>query len=202
MLDSKLKLGVLVSGNGTNLQAILETCKKGSIGAETVVVISNDSKAFALKRAEKFKIPTAIIPDTRDAETEILKILKNYQVDLVCLAGFMRLLSSSFLKVFSHRVINIHPALLPSFPGLNAQKKAFDYGVKIAGATVHFVDEGCDTGAIILQEAVAVEDDDTEKTLREKILQVEHKIYPKAIALIATKRLKIIGRRVLKLGGR
>lgn len=197
MPHQKLRLGVLVSGNGTNLQAILEACRKKKSRAEVAVVISNNPEAFALKRAKKFKIATAVVGNTREAEAEILKILKLHKVDLVSLAGFMRLLSSSFLKEFPQRVINIHPALLPAFPGLNAQKKAFDYGAKISGATVHFVDEGCDTGAIILQEALKIADKDTAETLQKKILKLEHKIYPKAIDLIATERLKIVGRRVL-----
>lgn len=201
MPHSKLKLGVLVSGNGSNLQAILEACKKGEIDATVEVVVSNNPDAFALKRAAEFGVPTAVVPDTPEAESEIAAILKTRSVDLVCLAGFMRILSGPLLKAFPRRILNIHPALLPAFPGLHAQKQAFDYGVKISGATVHFVDKGCDTGPILLQKAVSVEEDDTAETLRKKILKLEHEIYPQAIQRIATQPLKIAGRRVLTAAG-
>lgn len=194
----KLRLGVLVSGHGSNLQAIVDACESKQIDATVVVVISNNPKAFALTRAKQHKIPFAIATDGPSQTDAIAKSLKQHQVDLVCLAGFMKILAPSLIKEFHHRILNIHPALLPAFPGLQAQKKALEHGVKVSGATVHFVDEGCDTGPIILQSAVPVYDNDTETTLRERILKEEHKIYPEAIQFIATQSLKIAGRRVLK----
>lgn len=193
----KLKLAVLVSGNGTNLQAIINACEQREIDAVVAVVVSNNPKAFALERAKKHNIPTVIVPK-KDGEKEILNALKEFQVELVCLAGFMKILSPKFIQEYPGRVINIHPALLPTFPGLEAQAKALEHGVKITGATVHFVDEGVDAGPIILQAAVSVYDDDTVETLRERILKEEHKIYPQAIQLIATQSLKVVGRRVIK----
>lgn len=194
----KLRLGVLVSGHGTNLQAIINACESQKIDATVVVVISNNPKAFALTRAEQHKIPFVIAADGPSQTDTIAKSLKQHPVDLVCLAGFMKILAPSLIKAFPNRILNIHPALLPAFPGLHAQKKALEHGVKVSGATVHFVDEGCDTGPIILQSAVPVYDNDTEATLRERILKEEHKIYPEAIQRIATQSLKIVGRRVLK----
>jgi len=192
----KLKLGVLVSGNGTNLQAIIEACEEGHIDARVDVVISNNPDAFALERAKKHNIATAVV-SKENSESKIIEILKQHQVELVCLAGFMKLLSTQFVREFPQKIINIHPALLPSFPGLHAQQRALDAGVKFTGATVHFVDEGCDTGPIIVQATVPVLHDDTIETLKERILKEEHKIYPEAIQLIATQRLKIVGRRVI-----
>lgn len=192
----KLRLGILVSGNGTNLQAILDACAQKKIDAEAAVVISNQPSAYALERAKKAHVPALCL----DHETKIIEALQTCPVDLVCLAGFMKILSGPFLKMFPNRVINIHPALLPSFSGLNAQRRALEHGVKISGATVHFVDEGTDTGPIILQSAVPVYNEDTEETLRARILVEEHKIYPQAIQLLATQSLKIVGRRVIKRG--
>lgn len=194
---NKLKLGVLVSGNGTNLQAILDACSTKAIAATISVVISNNPEAYALKRAESYHIPCYVVENNRNLEPSLLKILKQHQVELVCLAGFMKLLSPSFIKEYPRRILNIHPALLPAFPGLNAQRQALEAGVKVTGATVHFVDEGCDTGPIILQSIVPVYDEDTVETLRARILKEEHKIYPQAIQKIATQSLKIVGRRVV-----
>ncbi len=193
---NKFRLGILVSGRGSNLQALIDASKKKEIDAEVVVVISNNPKAFALERAKKHKIPAIAPPD--QSEKAFINILKQYDVDLVCLAGFMKILSPAFLKAFPKKIINIHPALLPAFPGLQAQKQAFDYGVKVTGVTVHFVDEGCDTGPIILQSPVVVQEDDTLGSLTERLLKEEHKSYPKAIQLLATERLKIAGRRVIQ----
>ena len=193
----KLKLGVLVSGNGSNLQAILDACEEKKIDATVEVVISNNPKAFALQRAQQQNIPTPVITNGPNFEKEILKILKQHNVELVCLAGFMKLLSPSFIKEYPQRIINIHPALLPAFPGLHAQKRALESGAKITGATVHFVDEGCDTGPIILQSEVAILENDTEESLRERILKEEHKIYPEAIQFIATQSLKVVEHKVL-----
>ena len=193
----KLKLGVLVSGNGTNLQAIIDACAANKISAEVAVVISNNPKAFALERAKKHHIPV-LVAEGPGLEAEILKGLKEYHVDLVCLAGFMKILSPGFIKEWPQKIINIHPALLPAFPGLHAQKQALDAGAKVTGATVHFVDEGCDTGPIILQKNVLVLEEDTLETLTQKILEAEHQIYPEAIQKIANGELKLAGRRVIR----
>lgn len=193
-----LKVGVLVSGRGSNLQAILEACSSKNFPARVAVVISNNPEAPALDRAKKFGVPSVVARNGAHQEEEILEGLRQYDVGLVCLAGFMKILSPKFVAAFKNKIMNIHPSLLPSFPGLGAQKKALESGAKRSGATVHFVDEGCDTGPIILQSEVTVHKDDTVESLSERILKEEHKIYPKAIELFATKRLKIVGRRVLK----
>ena len=187
-----LNIGVLISGRGSNLQAIIDACEKGEIPANVAVVISNKPEAYGLERAKKHNIPAVVFKD----ETEILKALKEHKVDLVCLAGYMRIVGKALLDQYFGKMINIHPALLPSFPGLHAQKQAFDYGVKVSGVTVHFVDKGCDTGPIIIQSAVAVLEDDTEESLAARILAQEHKIYPQAIKLFAEGKLKIEGRKV------
>ncbi len=199
----KLRLGVLVSGRGTNLQAIIDACERGEIDAEVVVVISDNPDAYALERARKHGIDAIYIPPGKlrsrlepEREREYIETLRRYRVDLVCLAGFMRILSPQFVEAFRWRMLNIHPALLPSFRGLEAQEQAWEYGVKIAGCTVHFVDEGVDTGPIILQAAVPVMEDDTPETLAARILEQEHRIYPQAIQLFAEGRLKVEGRRV------
>jgi phosphoribosylglycinamide formyltransferase-1 len=197
----KLKLGVLASGSGTNLQAILDVCANKAINAEVKIVISDMPAAYALERAKKMGIPIALhernsYPTKQAYEQAIISDLKRYHVELVCLAGYMRIVGRDFLAAFPNRVINIHPALLPSFPGLDAQEQAFEYGVKVTGCTVHFVDEQTDNGPIILQTAVAVMEDDSVETLRQRILNEEHKIYPRAIQLFAEGRLTIEGRRV------
>lgn len=198
----RLKLGLLVSGNGSNLQAIIDASEKGEIDASVSVVISNRQKAYALERAKKHHIPSFVVPQGALQEKEILKILEQYSVDLVCLAGFLKILSKDFVKKFLDRIINIHPALLPSFPGLHAIEQALKAGVKKTGVTLHFVDEGVDTGPILLQEEVLILKDDTVETLTARIHQVEHRIYPQAIQLIATERLKIEEGRVwIKQGG-
>ncbi len=173
------KLGVLASGSGTNFQAIIDACADGEIPAKVAILVSDQADAYALERAEAAGIPTKII-DRRDygARKEfnlaIADTLDEADVDLVCLAGFMRLMSKSFVKRFKNRCLNIHPALLPSFPGLEGQKQAWDYGVKITGCTVHYVDEGCDTGPIIIQTAVTVDEGCTIEELAAKILVEEH----------------------------
>jgi phosphoribosylglycinamide formyltransferase-1 len=196
-----INVGVLISGRGSNLQAIIDASEKGEISAKVVVVISNDPEAGGLERAKKHDIPAVVIDnrqfkDKNTYELEIVKTLKSKKVDLVCLAGYMRIVGPVLLEHFLGKMINIHPALLPSFPGLHAQKQALDHGVKVSGATVHFVDEGCDTGPIIIQSAVPVMENDTEETLSARILEQEHLIYPQAIKLIAEDKLKIEGRRV------
>jgi phosphoribosylglycinamide formyltransferase-1 len=197
----KIPLGVLVSGSGTNLQAIIDASESGKIDAEVRVVISNVPDAKALERAKEHKIPAVVIEsmgfESKAAfESEIVKALTGHGAELVCLAGFMRIIGDTLLSAFSSRIINIHPALLPSFPGLEGQKQAFDYGVKVSGATVHFVDEETDHGPIICQTAVEVFEDDTVEKLKARILEQEHIIYPKAIQLIAEGRVSIEGRRV------
>jgi len=197
----KLKIGVLVSGRGSNLQAIMDAIEAGQVSATIRIVISDNKDAYALERAQKYGLKTLFL-DPKESKTRedydrrIVEHLQKEDVELVVLAGFMRILTPYFINTFKFRIMNIHPALLPSFPGLHSQKQAVDYGVKVSGATVHFVDEGCDTGPIILQVAVKVEDEDTSETLATRILEQEHKIYPQAIQLYATGRLEIIGRRV------
>lgn len=197
-----LKLGVLISGNGSNLQSIIDQIENGSLKAVIKIVISNNPDAYGLARAKKHGIPFKVLKhadfkNKGDYDSELVKILKNNDADLVILAGFMRVLSPVFLKAFPHKVMNIHPALLPSFPGIHGQKQAVDYGVKISGCTVHFVDEGVDTGPIIIQKSVQVFDDDTEETLAARILKEEHRIYPQAIQLFADGKIEIKGRKVL-----
>jgi phosphoribosylglycinamide formyltransferase-1 len=196
-----INLGVLISGRGTNLQAIIDAAESGEIPARVAVVISNNSAAPGLERAKKHNIPAEVIDhrefqDKNTYELGIVKALQRYKVDLVCLAGYMRMVGPVLLEHYQGKLLNIHPALLPSFPGLRGQKQALDHGVKISGVTVHFVDEGCDTGPIILQKAVEIKEDDTEESLSARILEQEHKIYPQAIKLFAEGRLKIEGKRV------
>ncbi|MFC1540797.1 phosphoribosylglycinamide formyltransferase [Candidatus Margulisiibacteriota bacterium] len=196
-----IKVGVLISGRGSNLQAIIDASDKGDLSARVAVVISNKADAFGLKRAAKHKIATAVFDpkefsDKNTYELEIVKELKKHKVDLICLAGYMRIVGPVLLEHFQGRMMNIHPALLPAFPGLHVQKAALDHGVKVSGATVHFVDQGCDTGPIIVQAAVPVQENDTEETLSARILTQEHKIYPQAIKLFAEGKLKIEGRKV------
>jgi phosphoribosylglycinamide formyltransferase-1 len=196
-----LKLGVLISGNGSNLQSIIDNIEKGSLKAVIKIVISNNPDAYGITRAKKHGIPFIVLENgnfktKEDFDSELVKILKNNSVELIILAGFMRIITPSLLKAFSGRIMNIHPALLPSFPGLHGQRQAVEYGVKFSGCTVHFVDEGVDTGPIIIQSAVPVLDDDKEETLAARILKEEHKIYSQAIGLFADGRLEIIGRKV------
>ncbi len=199
-----LNIGVLISGRGSNLQALIDASERGEIPAKIAVVISDRADAFGLERARKHKIDAVHVnpkdyKDKNTYELEIVKVLKNHQVGLVCLAGYMRIVGQVLLEHYQGKMINIHPALLPSFPGLHAQKQAVDHGVKISGATVHFVDEGCDTGPIIIQASVPVLDDDTEETLSARILDEEHKIYPQAAKMFAEGKLKIEGRKVKSL---
>ena len=196
-----VNIGVLVSGRGTNLQAIIDAIKEGKIAGEIKVVVSDNPDAYALKRARQYHIATRYIhfkefKNREDYDKEIIKTLKENKIELVVLAGYMRILSPYFIRTYKNKIMNIHPALLPSFPGLHAQKQAIEYGAKVSGCTVHFVDEGVDSGPIILQKAVEVSDDDTEESLAEKILKEEHQIYPRAIQLFSEGRLIIKGRRV------
>ena len=197
----KLRLGVLASGSGSNLQAIIDRCAAGSIDAEIALVLSNVPGAGALARAEQAGISTAIIDhrtfaERVDFDRAVVAALQAASVDLVVLAGFMRLITAPFIAAFPDRIINIHPALLPAFPGLHVQKKALDAGARFSGCTVHFVDGGVDTGPIIIQAVVPILDDDSEESLSARILVQEHRIYPRAIQLIAEGRVRIEGRRV------
>ena len=188
------------------MESILKAIKKKKIPIKPTVVISNKPDAKGLKIAKKMGIQTEVIDSSnykgkrQQFDKDVIAILKKYKVTptngLVCLAGFMRIISPYFIKKYKNRILNIHPALLPSFPGLDAQKQAIDFGAKYSGCTVHFVDEGVDTGPIILQEIVEVSSKDTEKTLSKKILVREHKAYPKAVELFARNKIKIKGRKV------
>ena len=196
-----INIGVLASGRGTNLQAIIEAVEEGKIEGEIKVVISDNPDAYALKRAEQYNIDTRYInfkefKNREDYDKEIIKTLEEKKIDLVVLAGYMRILSPYFIRTCKNKIMNIHPALLPSFPGLHAQKQAIEHGVKVSGCTAHFVDEGVDSGPIILQKVVEVKDNDTEESLAERILKEEHQIYPRAIQLFSQGRLIIKGRKV------
>lgn len=197
----KVTLGVLVSGSGSNLQAIIDNIEASRLSAEIKVVISNEPEAYGLVRAENHHIRTVVVNhrdyDSREAfDQGLVTALKENGVELVILAGFMRVITPTFLKAFHNRVLNIHPALLPAFPGVHVWQEAIDYGVKFSGCTVHFVDEGTDTGPIIIQSVVPVLDDDDADSLSARILKQEHKIYSRAIQLFAQGRLEITGRRV------
>jgi len=197
-----LKVGVLASGRGSNLQAILDECGAGRIPAKVVVVISDKEGALALQRAKKagaealFISPEGMKREEYDAK--LIEELKKRDVGLVVLAGYMRLVSPVFVNAFRNKIINIHPALLPSFPGTHGQRDALQGGAKVSGCTVHFVDEECDHGPIILQKTVPVTDDDTEETLSARILEQEHKALPEAVRLFAEGRLRVEGRRVFR----
>ncbi|MBW2054007.1 MAG: phosphoribosylglycinamide formyltransferase [Deltaproteobacteria bacterium] len=198
---NKVKLGVLISGSGSNLQSIIDNIEAGSLSAEIKVVVSNATDAYGLTRAEKHGLKTEMVehknfPSREDFDARLVQVLKENDVELVVLAGFMRVITSTFLKAFPNQIMNIHPALLPSFPGVHVWQTAIDYGVKFSGCTVHFVDEGTDTGPIIIQSVVPVLDDDDADTLAARILKQEHKIYPRAIQLYAEGRLEIQGRLV------
>lgn len=200
-----LNLGILISGRGSNMKAILKAIKRQKIPIRPVVVISNNPDAKGLKIAQKLGVKTEVIPSkgfvgTRwQYDQKIIAILEKHGVTpkngLVCLAGFMRIISPEFIQKYKNRILNIHPALLPAFPGLHAQKQALDYGVKYSGCTVHFVDSGVDTGPIILQSVIPVKDGDTEETLSKRILAKEHHTYAKAVRLVAEGKIKISGRK-------
>jgi len=200
-----VNLGVLVSGSGSNLQAIIDNIEAGCLDSQIKIVISNVPNVFALERAKKHGIPSLVISHKgfkrrEDFDQKIVQALQRHEVELVILAGYMRVVTSVLLRAFPMRVMNIHPALLPSFPGTHVWQAEVDYGVKFAGCTVHFVDEGTDTGPIIIQAVVPVYDDDTTETLNARILKQEHKIFSQAIQLYAEGRLEIQGRRVLAKG--
>jgi phosphoribosylglycinamide formyltransferase-1 len=197
-----MKIGILISGRGSNMVAIVEAVQSGRIpDSEVVVVLSDKKSAQGLERAKERGIETVVAARngrTREEhDAEIVAELKKRNVELVCLAGYMRLLSSDFVRAFPDKIVNIHPSLLPAFPGLDAQRQAIEYGVKISGCTVHFVDDDLDHGAIILQKTVEVEDEDTAETLSARILEQEHALYVEALKRIAAGKIKIDGRRVL-----
>ena len=195
------RFGMLISGRGSNMLALIRAARDGRIPAMPAVVIANVATAAGLAAAEAHGVPTAVVDHARSASREehdrkVMEILAEHEVDLVCLAGYMRLLSPAFVAAYPERILNIHPSLLPAFPGLHAQRQALEHGVKIAGATVHFVDRGVDTGPIVLQRAVPVVDDDTEETLAARILEQEHRIYVEALELAVTGRLSREGQTV------
>jgi phosphoribosylglycinamide formyltransferase 1 len=201
-----LRLAILISGRGSNMKAILQSISTSDLtGVEATVVISNDPQAKGLAIAKEFNVSTEILANSElkgwAYDKDLFSLLQKYNVTptngLVCLAGYMRILSREFVDIYKMRIINIHPSLLPSFPGLHAQKQALEYGVKVTGCTIHFVDEKVDSGFIILQQSVKVLDSDSEATLSERILREEHKLYPQAIRLIAEKRISIHGRKVI-----
>jgi phosphoribosylglycinamide formyltransferase-1 len=196
-------LGILLSGRGSNFEAIAKNLASGKIrDAKIAVVISNRAEAGGIVTARDLGLDAVVIPSKgkarEDHDREVVTALQQHNVDLVCLAGYMRLLSPWFVKQFPHKILNIHPSLLPAFPGLEAQEQAFAYGVKVAGCTVHFVDEELDHGPIIVQKAVAVRDDDDEGALRARILEQEHIAYSEAIELVLSKRFTIAGRKFLR----
>jgi phosphoribosylglycinamide formyltransferase-1 len=199
------RIGVLLSGRGSNFEALADSVGAGRIpGAEIAVVVSNREGAPGIERANARKIPTRVIPskglEREVYDRQVVAVLREFEVDLVCLAGYMRLLSPFFVASFPNRILNIHPSLLPSFPGLESQRQALEYGVKFAGCTVHFVDENLDAGPIVLQAAVPVRDDDTEETLSSRILAEEHRIYTEAVRIVLEGKYKIVGRRVVRTG--
>jgi phosphoribosylglycinamide formyltransferase-1 len=197
----KTNIAVLISGSGTNLQSIIDKTESGYLPAIIKCVISNREDAFGLTRARNHHIPAFFIDpkkyrERRDHEEEIIKVLEEHDVELVVLAGYMRLLTPHLIGKYRNRIINIHPALLPSFPGTDGYGDSWRYGVKVSGCTVHFVDDGCDTGPIILQGVNLIKEDDTLESFRERGLKIEHKVFPEAIKLYCEDRLRIEGRRV------
>lgn len=198
---STLTVGVLISGSGSNLQALIDRMADGSVPARIALVISNQPDAFGLERAKRAGIPACVIhhrdfPDRESFEQAMIVALEEAGVELVCLAGFMRVLTPCFIRAFQGRLLNIHPALLPAFPGLHVQQRAIEAGARFSGATVHFVSEEVDAGPIVVQAVVPILDPDTPDTLAARILRQEHRIYPLAVTLYAQKRLRIEGARV------
>ncbi len=197
------RLGILLSGRGSNFEAIAASIAEGRLDAEIAVVVANRNEARGLERARELGLDTVCIPskgvDRQEYDRQVVEVLRAHGVELVCLAGFMRLLSGYFIREFPMRVLNIHPSLLPAFPGLDAQHQAVEHGVKFSGCTVHFVDENLDAGPIIAQAVVPVLDDDTSDTLAERILREEHRIYTEAIGVVLSGAWRVVGRRVVAL---
>ena len=203
MPSEKFKLAVLVSGRGSNLQAIIDSIEKNNLAAEISLILSNVPDAYALQRGKKHGLESIFLDPKSfssrdDYEKQMIELLQTKSIDLVCLAGFMRILGKNFIKAFSRKIINIHPSLLPAFPGLNVQEKALQHGVRFSGCTVHFVNEEVDGGAIISQAVVPILDADDTQSLSDRILEQEHIIYPEAIRLIIEDRLEFSGRRVVR----
>jgi len=199
------RIGVLLSGLGSNFEALADSVGAGRLpGAEIAVVVSNREGAPGIERAKERGMAARVIPskglEREVYDRQVVAILHEFRVDLVCLAGYMRLLSPFFVASFPNRILNIHPSLLPSFPGLESQRQALEYGVKFAGCTVHFVDENLDAGPIVLQATVPVRDDDTEETLSSRILAEEHRIYTEAVRIVLEGKYRIVGRRVVREG--
>lgn len=197
-----MNIAVFCSGNGTNFQAIVDSCKKGLINADVALMVCDNQDAYALKRAKEENIKTLLLSvkdfSSKDVfEARIIEELEKEKIELICLAGYMRILGKYFVERYRNRIINIHPALLPSFKGNKAIDEAWDYGVKLTGITIHFVNEDMDAGPIILQEPIKIEENDTRQTLEEKIHNLEHKLYPEAIRLFIKGNLSIAGRRVM-----
>jgi len=206
-----LRVAVLASGRGSNLQAVIDAIEAGTVQAKIVAVISNKKEAPALERARRHGLSALFVdpkpytgrPDSREAyDRELLDVLQRHDVELVLLAGYMKIVTRVLVEAFANRMMNIHPSLLPSFPGLDVQKKAIEWGCKLAGCTVHFVTEGVDEGPIILQAAIPILDGDTPDTLAARILEKEHKLYPRAVQLFAEGRLQVAGRRVFIEAGK
>jgi phosphoribosylglycinamide formyltransferase-1 len=198
-------LAVIVSGNGSNLQSIIDSIENGKLNARIACVVSNNPDAYALTRAKSHGIPCVVqencgFKSRKEFDSSLVNILQGYGVELVVLAGYMRILSDVMIEAFPNAIMNIHPALLPAFPGLHAQQQALDYGVKFSGCTVHFVDCGTDTGPVILQAVVPIQQDDTDETLSARIQREEHRIFPEAIRLFAEGKLAVHGRHVLIQG--
>jgi phosphoribosylglycinamide formyltransferase-1 len=199
----KKRIGVMLSGRGSNFVALADSVAAGRIpDTEIAIVVSNREGAAGIDKAKDRGIPTRVIPskglEREPYDRQVVAVLREHGVDLICLAGYMRLLAPYFVASFPNRILNIHPSLLPSFPGLESQRQALEYGVKIAGCTVHFVDENLDAGPIVLQAAIPVHDEDTEATLSERILVEEHRIYSEAVRIVLEGKFKIAGRRVVQ----
>ncbi len=195
-----MRIAVLASGSGTNLQAIMEAFESGEIVGNVAVVVSNRKDAFALQRAIKRNIPAHYLSprqyqDKEDYDRAVVSLLKKYDIELVVLAGYMRLVTPLFVRQYAGRIMNIHPSLLPAFPGTRGVEDALEYGVKVSGCTIHFVDEGLDTGPVILQAVVDIEDEDTVESLQQKIHAEEYRLYPRAISLFARNKITLKGRR-------
>jgi phosphoribosylglycinamide formyltransferase-1 len=201
-MSARGRVGILISGRGSNMVSLVQAMQDDRIAADPVIVISNVADAKGLERAAELGVPTAVVDSKKikpraEHERRIIEVLQEHRVDLVCLAGYMRLLTPVMVAAFRQRIFNIHPSILPSFPGLHSQRQALDYGVKVSGCTVHVVDEECDHGPIIAQATVPVLDDDTEDSLAERILEQEHRIYVQAVRWFFEDRLRIEARRVL-----
>ena len=201
--STNTKIAILISGRGSNLAALADAIRNGSIpNARIAIVVSDQPNAAGLELARERGLKTIVIErrgrSREEHEGEITAVLSDHEIDLICLAGYIRLLSSGFVESFRERILNIHPSLLPSFPGLDAQKQAIDYGVKWTGCTVHLVDDTLDGGPIVAQHAIPVFDDDTEATLAARLLQEEHKLYAEAVAIIVSGKYQVVGRRVLR----